>query len=84
MKMSKPLYNEIEQKFSEIKKDKQENINWYHKMHQPNKRIVWDIFWLANSITHGQLHDKVRAENLNDSHLYTALLKAGKELNIID
>jgi hypothetical protein len=84
MKMNQINYDLLKNKISEIKRMRQETINNYHKLHMSNTRIMWDIFYYANSITHGFLFNSIHNQNLNDSHIQTALFKIGKELNIIE
>jgi hypothetical protein len=83
MKMSNMLYDELKNNFQEVEQTQQETIDFFHRMHYSNIRIVWDIFWFINSNINKNIYEKIKTENLHDDHIQTALLKIGRELNII-
>jgi predicted transcriptional regulator len=84
MKISQKSYDYLKKEIEIVKQEKQENINSFHKLHYNNTRIMWDILHYINSKNHGETFRMLYAENLNDSHIQTAIFKIGKELNIIE
>jgi hypothetical protein len=84
MKISTKTYNQLKSEIEIVKKEKQENIDNMNRLHLNKTRIMWDILSYINSKNHGETFRSLYAEELNDSHIQTAIFKIGKELNIIE
>lgn len=81
MKMSKPLFDTMNKAVTEFVHSNLEAVRTHRALElgkDIHVRFAWDILWASK--IHLSLRDRLNTEELNDSHIQTAIMTIIKQL----